>query len=324
MDRRTALATLSVALAAFAAPALAQTGYPSRTVTFVVPYAPGGLPDTVARLLGQKLAEKWGQAVVVENKPGGNGVVAYQAMATKPADGYTLLFTDASMFNVNPHIYANLPYNAEKDFTHMALAVRAPLFLAVHPSLPANTFGEFVQLVKANPGKYSYGSSGLGSMHHICMEAIKAHAGLDLVHIPYKGTGQSIPAVVGNQVAAVWSALPSIAGFAKEGKLKLIATNAPQRTGFAPEVATVAETLIPGFDYAPIIGVSSLAGLPPAIAQKFAADVAEVLKDKALAERFNTLGIDPVGGDGRAYDAELVASRARYEQAVKQSGARAN
>src|SRR6185503_20135471 len=156
-------------------------------------------------------------------------------MATKPADGYTLLFTDATMFNVNPHIYDNLPYNAEKDFTHMALAVRAPLFLAVHPSLPANTFGEFVQLVKANPGKYSYGSSGLGSMHHICMEAIKAHAGLDLVHIPYKGTGQSIPAVVGNQVAAVWSAMPSIAGFAKEGKLKLIATNAPQRTGFAPE-----------------------------------------------------------------------------------------
>jgi tripartite-type tricarboxylate transporter receptor subunit TctC len=206
----------------------------------------------------------------------------------------------------------------------VALAVRAPLFLAVHPSLPANTFTEFVQLVKANPGKYSYGSSGIGSMHHICMEAIKAHAGLDMVHVPYKGTGQSIPAVVSNQVAGVWSAMPSIAGFAKEGKLKLIATNAPQRTGFAPEVETVAETLIPGFDYAPIIGVSSVAGLPPAIAQKFAADVAEVLKDKGLAERFNALGIDPVGGDGRAYDAELVASRTRYEQAVKQSGARAN
>ena len=144
--------------------------------------------------------------------------------------------------------------------------------------------------MKANPGKYSYGSSGIGSIHHLCMEAIRAHAGLDILHVPYKGTGQSIPAVVSNQVAVVWSAMPSIAGFAKEGKLKLIAANAPQRSGFAPEVATVAE----------------------------------ILKERAFVERLNGLGIDPVGADGRAYDAQLAADRVRYEQAVKQSGAKAN
>ena len=323
MNRRHALAAALYASLAIAAPALAQTSFPARTVTFVVPYSPGGLPDTVARLVGQKLTEKWGHAVVVENRPGGNGVVAYQAIAAKPADGYTLLVTDGSMFNINPFIYPNLPYNAEKDFTHVALIARAPLFLAMNPSIEANTFTEFIQLVKANPGKYSYGSSGIGSIHHLCMEAIRAHAGLDLLHVPYKGTGQSIPAVVSNQVAVVWSAMPSIAGFAKEGKLKLIAANAPQRSGFAPEVPTVAETLIPGFDFAPIIGISGVAGLPPAIVQKIGADVAELLKERAFVERLNVLGIDPVGADGRAYDAQLAADRVRYEQAVKQSGAKA-
>lgn len=323
MNRRRALAAALASALAIAAPALAQS-FPARTVTFVVPYSPGGLPDTVARLVGQKLTEKWGQTVVVENRPGGNGVVAYQALAAKPADGYTLLVTDGSMFNINPFIYSNLPYNAERDFAHVALIARAPLFLAMHPSIPASNFVEFVQLVKANPGKYSYGSSGIGSIHHLCMESIRAHAGLDILHVPYKGTGQSIPAVVSNQVAVVWSAMPSIAGFAKEGKLKLIAANAPQRSGFAPDVATVAETLIPGFDFSPIIGISAIAGVPPPIVQKIGADVAEVLKERAFIERLNGLGIDPVGADGRAYDAQLAADRVRYEQAVKQSGAKAN
>ena len=323
MNRRNALAAALAATLALALPAFGQP-YPTRPVTFVVPYAPGGLPDTVARLVGQKLGEKWGQPVVVDNKPGGNGVVAYQALAAKPADGYTMLVTDGSMFNINPFIYPNLPYNAEKDFAHASLIARAPLFLAVHPSLPVNTFGEFVQLVKANPGKYSYGSSGIGSIHHLCMESIKSQVGLDIVHVPYKGTGQSIPAVVSNQVAAVWSAMPSIAGFAKEGKLKLIAANAAQRSGLAPEVATVAETHIAGFNFAPIIGISGIAGVPASVTLKIAADVADVLKDKAFVERLNVLGIDPVGADGKAYDAELSSDRVRYEAAAKQSGARAN
>ena len=323
MNRRHALAAALAATLALALPAFGQP-YPTRPVTFVVPYAPGGLPDTVARLVGQKLGEKWGQPVVVENKPGGNGVVAYQALAAKPADGYTMLVTDGSMFNINPFIYPNLPYNTEKDFAHASLIARAPLFLAVHPSLPVNTFGEFVQLVKANPGKYSYGSSGIGSIHHLCMESIKSQVGLDIVHVPYKGTGQSIPAVVSTQVVAVWSAMPSIAGFAKEGKLKLIAANAAQRSGLAPEVATVAETHIAGFNFAPIIGISGIAGVPASVTLKIAADVADVLKDKAFVERLNVLGIDPVGADGKADDAELSSDRVRYEAAAKQSGARAN
>jgi tripartite-type tricarboxylate transporter receptor subunit TctC len=299
-------------------------GYPNKAVRMIIPFAPGGASDFVGRIMQPKMAELLGQPIVVENKPGSNGVVAYQALVNKPADGYTLLVTDGSMFNINPFIYSNLPYDAAKDFTHAALVARAPLFLAVHPSLPVKDFTEFVQLVKSNPGKYSYGSSGVGSIHHLCMEAIKSATGMDILHVPYKGTGQSIPAVVSNQVVAVWSAMPSIAGFAKENKLKLIATNAPQRSGFAPDLATVAETHIPNFDFAPIIGVSSIAGLPSAIGQKIGADVAEVLKEKAFIDRLHQLGIDPIGGDGKAYDAQLASDRVRYEQAVKQSGARQN
>lgn len=322
MIPRTFLAAFALAAAGFAAPSFAQS-FPSRAVTLVVPYAPGGLPDTVARVVGQKLADKWGQPVVVENKPGGNGVVAAQYLATKPADGYTLIVTDATMFTVNPFIYTNLAYDPVKDFTPISFTARAPLFLAVPPSSPANNFADFVQMVKASPGKLSYGSSGIGSIHHLTFESIKAALGLDILHVPFKGTGQSIPALVSGQVTAVWSAMPSIAGFVKDGKLKLIAANSEKRSKLAPNVATVAETHIPGFDFAPIIGFSGPAGLPSAIANKVAADVAEVLRDPALADRLTILGIEPVGEGPREYAAALAADRARMEKAVKVAGAKA-
>jgi tripartite-type tricarboxylate transporter receptor subunit TctC len=294
--------------------------YPTRTVTLVVPYAPGGLPDTVARVVGQKLADRWGQPVVVENKPGGNGVVAAQYLATKAADGYTLMVTDGTMFAVNPHTYKSLPYDPVKDFTFINLTARAPLFLAVHPSTPASNLGEFTAWLKANPGKYSYGSSGIGSIHHLTMESLKAALGIDMLHVPYKGTGQSIPALVSNQVAAVFSAMPSLAGFVKEGKLKLIAVNSSKRSALAPDIATVDETSVPGFDFAPTIGFSGPAGMPPALAHRISADVSEALRDRALAERLTVLGIDPVGGDGEAYAAQIREDRARFERAVRLAG----
>jgi tripartite-type tricarboxylate transporter receptor subunit TctC len=290
----------------------------------VVPYAPGGLPDTVARVVGQKLSEKWGQPVVVENKPGGNGVVAAQYLSQRPADGYTLMVTDGSMFSINPYIYKSLPYDPLKDFTFISLTARAPLFLAVPPSLPANNFTEFTQMVKATPGKYTYGSSGIGSIHHLTMESIKGSLGLDLLHVPFKGTGQSIPALVSNQVTAVFSAMPSIAGFVKEGKLKLIAVNSEKRSSLAPDLATIAESSIPGFDFAPTIGFSGPAGLPAAVVAKVSADVGEVLKDPAMKERLHVLGIDAVGGSAQDYRAQVLADQVRFEKAVKLAGAKAD
>lgn len=324
MRRHVIAAALALAsLPGLVASALAQS-YPSRPVTLIVPYAPGGLPDTVARVIGQKLGDKWGQPVVIENKPGGNGVVAAQALAAKPADGYTLMVTDGSMFSINPFIYSKLPYDPQKDFTFISLTARAPLFLAVHPSVPVSNFSEWVTLVKSQPGKLSYGSSGIGSIHHLTTESLKSALGIDILHVPYKGTGQSVPALVSGQVSAVFSAYPSLAGFAKEGKIKLIAVNSEKRSSLAPEVATIAETHIPGFDFAPTIGFSGVAGLPQSVVAKVAADVADILRDPAMAERLHVLGIDPVGGGPQAYAAQVSADRARFERAVKLAGAKAD
>ena len=324
MKHRFTLGLVAV-LAACAASAFAQApAYPLHPVTLVVPYAPGGLPDTVARVVGQKLGEKWGQAVVVENKPGGNGVVAAQYVMTKPADGYTLCVSDNTMFTVNPFIYSKLPYDPAKDFTFISLTATAPLFLAVHPSVPVSNFTEWVALVKSKPGQFSYGSSGIGSIHHLTVESIKSALGLDILHVPYKGTGQSVPAVVSGQVSAVFSAYPSLAGFAKEGKVKLIAVNSEKRSSLAPDIATIAETSIPGFDFAPKIGFTGPAGIPPAIAHKIAADVADILKDPAMVERMHVLGIDPIGAGPEAYAAQLAGERIRMEKAVKLAGARAD
>jgi tripartite-type tricarboxylate transporter receptor subunit TctC len=322
MKRRT-IAAVALASLVGAGAAFAQS-FPTRAVTLVVPYAPGGLPDTVARVVGQRLSDKWGQPVVVENKPGGNGVVAAQYLSQKAADGYTLMVTDGSMFSINPFIYKSLPYDPQKDFTYINLTARAPLFLAVHPTLPVSNFTEFAQLVKSQPGKYTYGSSGIGSIHHLTVESIKGALGLDLLHVPFKGTGQSIPALVSNQVTAVFSAMPSIAGFVKEGKLKLIAVNSERRSSLAPDVLTIAETSIPGFDFAPTIGFSGPAGLPAALVQKISADVSEVLRDPAMKERLAVLGIDAVGGSSQDYAAQVAADRVRFEKAVKLAGATAD
>jgi tripartite-type tricarboxylate transporter receptor subunit TctC len=321
MKRRTFTTLLAAAILS-AGPAFAQS-FPTRSVTLVVPYSPGGLPDTVARVVGQKLSDKWGQAVVVENKPGGNGVVAAQYLATKAPDGYTLLVTDGTMFSVNQFIYRSLPYDPQKDFTFISLTARAPLFLAVHPSLPVATFAEFVQMVKASPGRYSYGSSGIGSIHHLTTESMKASLGLDLLHVPFKGTGQSVPAVVSNQVTAVFSAMPSLAGFVKENKLRLLAVNTPERSTLAPDVVTIAESGVPGFDFAPTIGFSGPAGMPAALAAKISADVAEVLRDPSMKERLHVLGIDAVGGSPQDYSSQVIADRTRFEKAVKLAGAKA-
>jgi tripartite-type tricarboxylate transporter receptor subunit TctC len=293
--------------------------FPSHTVTLVVPYAAGGLPDTIGRVVGQRLSEKWGQPVVVENRPGSNGVVAAVYMKTKAPDGYTLMVTDLASFSINPHLYKSLPYE-EKDFTFVSLTARAPLFLALNPSIPAANFPQFVALARANPGKYSYGSSGVGSIMQLVMESVKSALGIDVLHVPYKGTGQSVPAAVANQVSLVVSAYPSLQGFAKDGKLRLIAVTTAQRSPLAPNVSAIAESEIPGFDLAPWIGLTGPAGMPPAIVNKIAADVSEVVKEPAIQEKLQVLGIDPNGGGPREFAEALAVDKARVDKVVKQAG----
>src|SRR5258706_10722408 len=241
-----AIAVLGAAQAAFAQGA---KNYPDKPVRVVVGYSPGGLPDTIARLIGQKLSERWGQQFVVENKPGANGILGAEFVAKAAPDGYTLLMTDNSTHAILPFLFTKLPYDADRDLIPASLTARAPLFLAVHPSVKANSFQELIALVKASPGKYSYGSSGIGSTHHLCMAYLAASLNLDMVHVPYKGTGQSVPALVGGQVPMVLSGYPTLAAHAKEGRGKLLAINLLQRSPRAPDVPAIAQK-ISGFGLA--------------------------------------------------------------------------
>lgn len=316
--RRTAALAATTLLPGYAL-GQAPAGYPNKAIRFVVPYAAGGFPDTVARIVAQRLGDRLGQSVVVDNRPGANGGVAAGVLTSAPADGYQFLVTDGSMFSINPLIYSKLTYDPKKDFVPVALVASAPLFLALHPKVPATDLKSFIDHVKANPGKVNYGSSGIGSTHHLTVEAMKTALGLDMVHVPFKGTGQSVPALVGGQVDMLFSAYPSLIGFVKDGRVKLIATNAGKRSSLAPDLPAIAE-LVPGFDFAPIVGVFAPAGTPPSIVQKIAADVVAVTKLPESVKQMEAAGIVPVPAGSDDYAAAIASENARMAPAIKAAG----
>ncbi len=315
---------LTAALA-FAAGALApwtaqaQAPYPSKQIRLIVPYSPGGLPDTVARLVGQALQERIGQSMIVDNRPGSNGNVAAGVLANSPADGYTFLVTDGSMFSINPRLYKDLTYQSDKDFQPVALLARAPLFLAVHPKVPVSSLNEFIAHVKANPGKLNYGSSGIGSSHHLSMEAMKAALGIDLAHIPYKGSGQSVPALIGGQVEVLFSAYPSLAQFVKDNRVKLIATNSAERSPQAPDVPPIAD-VVPGYDFAVVVGMLAKTGTPAAAIEKISTELSTVLKQPELLQRFAASGIEAAWASPQQYGNVIKGENDRVEKAVQAAG----
>ena len=320
-QRRLLLIATAVAAGLLSMPIIAgaQGAYPNRPIRFVVPYAAGGLPDTVARIFAQRLGERLGQSVVVDNRPGANGVVAAQALATAPKDGYTFLVTDGSMFSINPAIYKNLGYDYKRDFMPVALAARAPLYLAVNPKVPVATLQEFIALAKSKPGTLNYGSSGIGSTHHLTMEAMKAALGLQITHVPFKGTGQSVPALIGGQVDVLFSALPSLVGFVKSGQVKLLANNAMQRSSQEPGVPAVAE-IIPGFDFAPIVGVLASTGTPASAIERIRTEMALIAKMPEVVQTLTTAGIEAIGSGPADYNKAVLAENERLAKAIVASG----
>jgi tripartite-type tricarboxylate transporter receptor subunit TctC len=294
MRRRIALAAAS-ALCALPLLGHAQQTYPNKPIKFIVPYAAGGLPDAVGRVVAQRLGERLGQSVIIDNKPGGNGVVAYQALLqSNPGDGHAFIVTDGSMLSITPLINKGATYRAGKDILAVSLIARSPLFLVAHPKTGVANFKDFIALVKSKPGEFTYGSSGIGSTHHLTMEALKAALNLDIRHVPYRGSGQSTPALVGGQVDFSISALPSILGFVQSGQVKLLASNAPKRSPQAPDVPAMAE-VVPGFDFAVGIGVLAAAGTPAAAIDRISREMAEVVKNPEVVKTFHTSVIEPLG-----------------------------
>ena len=256
----------------------AQTSdFPNRPVKLIVPYSPGGLPDTVARVIAQKLSERMKQGFVVENKPGGNGVVSVQTLAGLPADGYSFIVSDGSMLSITPQINKAAKYAVGQDLQAVSLIARSPLFLVAHPKSGVKTFQEFVARAKKEPGAFTYGSSGIGSTHHLTMEALKSELGLSMVHVPFRGSSQSVPALVGGQVDFLFAALPSMLGFVKTGQVIVLASNAPKRSASAPDTPSIAET-IPGFDFSVSVGVLARTGTPQEISKRVADEIAQIVK----------------------------------------------
>ncbi len=319
--RRRAIFATAAFFAGLCLPMMAQSQatYPNRAIKLVVPYSAGGLPDTVARIFAQRLQDRLGQSVVVDNKPGANGVVAASTLASSPADGYTFLVTDGSMFSINPAIYKNLSYDYKRDFVPVSLAARAPLYLAVHPKTGVNTLQEFVALAKAKPGTLNYGSSGIGSSHHLTMEAMKAALGIDVTHVPFKGSSQSVPALIGGQVDVAFSALPSLSGFVKGGKVKLLATNGAKRSIHEPDVPAIAE-MVPGFDFAVVVGMLAAAGTPQAAIDRMAAEMEKVAKMPDTIQVLANAGVDAVGAGPAEYGKTILDENERLAKAIKAAG----
>jgi len=298
--------------------AQAQAPYPNQSIKFLVQAAAGGLPDTVARIVARRLQEQLGQSVVVENRPGANGGVAAATLTTAPADGYTFMVTDGSVISINPVLYNRLPYNPE-DLMPVALLARAPLFLAAHPKVPVRTMAEFIVYAKANPGKLNYGSSGVGSTHHLTMEAVKAALKLQMTHVPFKGTGESVPALLGGHVDVAFSAYPSLSGAIETKRVTLLANNAAQRSAQAPDIPPVAD-YVPGFDFAPIIGLLARSGTPEAIIRQVAAEAVALVKEPDIIRQFAVAGIEPVGAGPEDYGRALKDEVARVADVVKVAG----
>jgi tripartite-type tricarboxylate transporter receptor subunit TctC len=298
----------------------AQAQSPGRSIKFMVPYSAGGLPDTVARIVGRRLQERLGQTVLVENRPGASGGIAVNALIGSPADGQTFLVTDGAILSVNPQVYGKLPYDP-KDVAPVAYLAQAPLFLAIHPKVPADTIKEFIEYVRARPGQLNYGSSGVASIHHISMEGFNSVLKLNMTHVPFKGTGESVPALLGGHVEVLFSAYPSLSGAAGTNRVKLLASNGATRSPQAPDLPAISE-FIPGYNFASIVGIYARAGTSAAAIKNIAAETSAIVKEPDVISQFAVVGVEPRGGGPEEFDRALKDEFERVGKVVKTAGIR--
>jgi tripartite-type tricarboxylate transporter receptor subunit TctC len=296
-----------------------QSSYPSQLIKLIVPYAPGGVPDTTARLLAQRLQDRVGQSVVVENRAGGNGGVAAAVIAAAPADGSTLLVVDTTLLSVSPLFISQLSYNPQKDFVPIAALARTPLFLAVSTDTSIKTLEEFIAYAKAHPGQINYGSAGIGSTHHLTMEAMKSALGLDITHVPYRGTSQAVPALLGGHVQVLWASYPNLKAGVEGGRIRLLANNGLGRSPLLPELPPLADT-IPGFDMVSVIGLYGRADTPQSIVRRIAADASAVMREAGMKPPLAALGMEPVGEGPEEFAVIIASEVATITKVVESAG----
>jgi tripartite-type tricarboxylate transporter receptor subunit TctC len=313
------LAPLLLAIAAgLAAPVHAQ-GYPNKPIRLVVPFPAGGATDIFARAVSQKLGERIGQALIVDNKPGAGGTIGSDIVAKAPADGYTLLLATSSTHSIGPSFGTRLPYDAVADFTPIAHVGNAPSIMLVPNSSPAKTVKEWVDYARKNPGKLNYASSGNGTIVHLTAEAFKAQSGLFLVHIPYRGTALAIPDLVSGKVDVLFDSLPSGLPHVKEGRLRALGITSLKRSPLLPDLPPVSDT-VPGFESVTWFGLYGPKGMPADLVAKVNAAANQALHDPDVKDRLARLGIEPAGGTPQQFATMTEQDRAKWKKIIQARG----
>jgi tripartite-type tricarboxylate transporter receptor subunit TctC len=295
--------------------------YPSRPVKIVVPFGVGGSADVYARFVGAKLQESLGQAFVIENRPGGGSIVGTESVAKSAPDGYTLLMM-SNTHTVNETLIPKKPFELMRDLAPITGVNTSDLLMVIHPSVPANNLKEFIAYAKANPGKLNYASSGPGTPYHMAGELFKAMAGVDIVHVPHKGSDQARAAILGNQVQMMFDAITTMAAQVRAGKVRALATTGKARSSITPDVPTVAEAGVPGYEATIWLGLMAPAGTPRPILEKLNAEVNKVLAKPDVKESWTKQGAEPMGMTIDEFDKFLRADIVKWEKIVRISGAK--
>jgi tripartite-type tricarboxylate transporter receptor subunit TctC len=325
MKRSDATRLLAAAVAAFALTnAIGQTTpdkWPTKPVRVLVPFPAGGPTDITARTVGQALSIALGVPFIVENKAGGRGFVGTSEAARAPADGYTLLMSSVGAMAINPRLYDKLPYDSQRDFAPVSLVVTVPIAVVINPEvLPVKDIGEFVQFLKANPGKVNYGSAGSGGSSHLVPEYFKFRTGTFMTHIPYQGTGPAVAALVAGHVHVTFDTLLTNTPFVKSGKLRMLAVTTGQRLAQYPDVPTIAEALaLPDFDASSWFALYAPAGTPPEVVKRLSAEVAIALKQPDVARRLTDLGAVPVGSSAQELGAFQRAEQEKWGKVIQRA-----
>jgi tripartite-type tricarboxylate transporter receptor subunit TctC len=309
---------LCCALALGVAPAEAQQ-YPARPIRFICPFAPGGGTDILARLLAQRLYEPLGQPVIVDNRPGAGGVIGAEIAARAPADGYTIVLGSPGPLTINPSLQ-KVPYDTLRDFTPITLAQISPFVLLVHPSVPAHSVKDLIALAKAKPGTLNYGSAGTGSVSHFSSEQFKALAGIDVVHVPYKGAGPYLIDLVAGRLQMAFENLPTVWPNVRSGKLRLLAVGTQSRSTLVPDAPTVAEAGVPGYESSTAFGVLAPAKTPAAAIARLNKELVRILHSPDIKEKMTAEGVEAVGGTPQQYAQHLKDELAMYGRIVKAAG----